>query len=210
MKHCLLVIAAVLALAIGVPASAQYMYLDVNGDGANTAADVLTASTTGVDVYLATDQALNNNSNLDGGTHAVTCAYGPYQLTINSYTIILTAPTGGVTYGAWTDNMGFTIDVGNGQAGNDKLIGWASSTIMPAGTYKLGHQALTVTGSPQLTFASSSSVSPTAMTSFGSQCVGIEFDNTMRYGFEWFSIGPTRTTIPVTETTWGKIKSLYH
>jgi hypothetical protein len=210
MKHGLLVLAAVLALAIGVPASAQYMFIDVNGDGVNTTADVLTPSTTGVDIYLMTNMALSDPNNYDSAVVPSTCNNGPYPLTINSYTIILTAPNGGVTYGAWHDNMNFTIDVGNGKAGNDDLIGWAAATILNPGTYKLGHLDLTVSGSNSyITFAAATSISPTAITSFGSQCIGLDFDNTMKYPQDWTSIGPTRSGIPVTETTWGKIKSLY-
>lgn len=210
MKHGLLVLAAVLALAIGVPASAQYMFIDVNGDGANTTADVLTPSTTGVDIYMNTNHSLSNINDFDSALTPATCQAGPYQLTINSYTIILTAPNGGVTYGAWHDNMGFPVNVGNGTAGNDDLIGWASSTILNPGTYKLGHLDLTVSGSNSyITFAASTSIDPTGITSFGSQCVGADFDNTMKYPQDWASIGPTRSGIPVTETTWGKIKSLY-
>ena len=210
MKHGLLVLAAVLALAIGVPASAQYMFIDVNGDGANTTADVLTASTTGVDIYMDTNHSLSNINDFDSALVPATCNSGAYPLTINSYTIILTAPNGGVTYGAWHDNMGFPVNVGNGTAGNDDLIGWASSTILNPGTYKLGHLDLTVSGSnAYITFAASTSIDPTGITSFGSQCVGLDFDNTMKYPQDWASIGPTRSGIPVTETTWGKIKNLY-
>ena len=50
MKHGLLALAAVIVLAIGAPASAQYMYIDVNGDGLNTSADVLSPSVTTVDI----------------------------------------------------------------------------------------------------------------------------------------------------------------
>jgi len=218
MKHGLLVLAAALALAISVPAQAQYMYLDVNDpanpsahDGVNTAADVLTATTTSVDVWLATNMSLNNPNDPNSGTTSATCPYGPEALTINSYQIILTAPNGGVTYGAWTDNMGFPIDVGNGQAGNDKVMGWASSSTLPPGTYKLGTLALSSTGgNAYLTFAVSTSATAGALTAFGSLCSGPpDFDNTMKYNGDWQSIGPTRTTIPVTATTWGKIKNLY-
>lgn len=211
MKHGLLVLAAFIALAIGVPASAQYMYIDVNGDGLNTATDVLTPSTTGVDIYLATNKKLTDPNNIDSPVIPTTCQTDPVELTINSYQIILTAPSGGVTYGAWTDNMGFTIPVGNAQGGNDMVIGWASATPQPAGTYKLGHLALGVSGSNvTLTFAITTSLAGDVFTCFGSLCGGIDFDNTPKYNGDWQSIGPTRSSIPVTETTWGKIKTLYN
>jgi len=209
MTHRLLVLAAFLALALGVPASAQYMYIDVNGDALNTNADVLTPSVTGVDVYLATNKSLSNTSDPNSALVTATCATDASPLTINSYQMILTAPSGGVTYGAWTDNMGFTIDLGNTSGGNDDVIGWASPTPQPAGTYKLGHLALTVVGNPVLTFAVSTTLSNAVFTAFGSQCGGQDFDNTLKYNTDWQSVGPTRIPIPVTATTWGKIKSLY-
>lgn len=210
MKHGLLVLAAFIALAIGVPASAQYMYIDVNGDGLNTNADVLTPSTTGVDIYLATNKSLSVPSDPNSALVDQTCKTDAGAMTINSYQLILTAPSGGITYGVWTDNMGFTIDVGSAQGGNDDVIGKASATSQPAGTYKLGHLALTVTGNPTLTFSATTSLSGAVFNCFGSQCGGLDFDNTLKYNTDWDSIGPTRSTIPVTETTWGKIKNLYN
>lgn len=210
MKHALPVLAALIALAFSAPVSAQYMYIDVNGDGLNTSADVLTPSVTGVDIYLATNKSLSDPSDPASALVDATCQTDVAELTINSYQMILTAPTGGVTYGAWTDNMGFTIPVSNTQGGNDNVIGWASPTSQPPGTYKLGHLALTVSGTPILTFAVSTTLSDQVFTSFGSQCGGHDFDNTLKYNTDWASIGPTWIPIPVTETTWGKIKTLYH
>lgn len=211
MKHGLLVLAAVLALAVAAPVSAQYMYIDVNGDGLNTTADVLGPTVTSVDIYLGTNKSLTDPNDINSPVIDITCPFGPDPLSINSYTIILTAPSGGVVYGAWTDNMTFTIDVGNAQAGNDKVIGWASASPQGPGLYKLGSLGVTITGNPVLTFAASTSISGTAITSFGSLCTGApDYDNTQVYQREWYSIGPTRSPIPVTETTWGTIKSLYH
>jgi len=209
MKHCLLVFAAVVALAIGVPASAQYMFIDVNGNGANGCPlannDVLTSSVTSVDVYLKTN--LNRNGS------AAVCPTGE-ALTINSYTFILSAPTGGVTYGTWTDAMGFTINAnpfpnGTGVAGNDVWVAKASGTPSAPGTYKLGTLAITVTGSPTLEIHTTSTIDGSAMTSFGSACPGQDFDNTMKLGSDWFDNCGTAATVPVTETTWGKIKANY-
>ena len=210
MKHGLLVLMAIVALVVAAPVSSQFMFIDVDGDGQNGSGDVLGPSTTSVDIWLATNREISDTNTDPWSTAAITCPYGPEQLTINSYTIILTAPAGGVTYGAWTDNMGFTIDVGNAQGGNDKLIGWASATPQSPGVYKLGSLALSVTGNPTLTFAETTSLSGVAITSFGSLCPGLDFDNTMILGRDWSDIGPTRSAIPVTETTWGTIKNLYH
>lgn len=201
MKLCLPIIITAVALALAPPASAQFMFVDVNGDGLNTGSDVLTPSTTSVDIWLATNQDKDGNP--------VSCLQGAYPLTINSYTFILTAPAGGVTYGTWTDNLGFTINVGNAQAGNDLWVGWATATPLPPGKYKLGTLALTVTGNATLDFLESTTLDVTAMTSFGSQCIGADFDNTMKYPQDWNQVAGTYAPIPVTETTWGKIKSMY-
>jgi hypothetical protein len=217
MKACLPVLAALITLAIGVPASAQYMWIDVNGDGINGCTtpgvtsddDFLTPATTSIDIYLSTDR--------NGNGSVASCPTG-YALTINSYTFVLTNGSGGVAYGAWTDAMGFSIAAG-GPALNttDYFIGRASATIQPAGTYKLGSLAVTVTGSPRLDILAHSSIDNTSQTSFGSACPGQDFNNTMRYGEnadlnppgDWNDVCGTVTPTPVAETSWGRIKKRY-
>lgn len=200
MKNCLLLCVAVLALAVGVPASAQYMYLDVNGDGVCTSEDVISGGTTSVDIWLST--------NLNGDGSDAFCPTGE-PLTVNSYTWILRS-SGGITYGSWVDAMGFTTPFATGAAGNDRWLGRGSGTIMDPGTYKLGTQNITVTaGSPVLSIVSNTSAAPSARTSFGSQCVGTLGDNTMRLLVEWNDVCGTATGTDVTKTTWGKIKDLY-
>ena len=209
MKHALLVLAGAVVLAVGVPASAQYMWLDTNGDGICNSSDVLAPSITSIDVYLAT------NRNGDGTT--ATCPTGE-ALTINSYTFVLSTGAGGVTYGAWTDAMGFSIAAGGPTSNStDYFIGRASATIQLPGTYKLGSLAVTVTGNPKLDILAHSTIDNTSQTSFGSRCEGQDFNNTMRYGEnvdqvppgDWNDVCGTFTPIPVSETTWGKIKKQY-
>ena len=211
MRSRLPLIVSLLALLIAAPASAQYMYFDVNGDGVNTTADVLGPSVTSVDVYVATDKSLSNPSDINSSLVAATCQAGPYAMDINGYNLIITAPSGGVTYGTWTDAMGFTIATGNGTAGNDAYVGWNSSgTYTAAGTHKLGTYTITVTGNPTLTLRVRNDGDPPGdNTDFGSECLGTNFDNTLYLGLDWLSVGPTRAPTPVTETTWGKIKALY-
>lgn len=201
MKHGLLALLAVGALAVAMPASAQYIYLDVNGDGACTTDDVLTPSVTSVDVWIDT----NNNAN---GSVAA-CSDGTSAMTINSYTFILTAPTGNVTYGAWTDLMGFTVNLGGAQAGNDFWLGRGSGTAQAPGNYKLGTLAVTVSATSQLQIASSTTIDPTAITSFGSLCPGNEGDNTLKLGSDFQDACGTAAGVPTQKTTWGKIKDLY-
>jgi hypothetical protein len=210
MKHCLLVFAAVVALAIGVPASAQYMWIDVNGDGQCTNADVLTPSVTSIDIWLSTDHKADGS--------LATCDTGDGNLTINSYTFVLSSGSGGVGYGAWSDNMNFPLAAGGPISNStDYFIGRASATIQNPGTYKLGSMAVTVTGSPTLSILTHSSVDGTSQTSFGTACSGQDFNNTYRYGEnvdqippgDWQDVCGTASGVPVSETTWGKIKKNY-
>jgi len=217
MRHCLLFLTAVVLLAIGVPASAQYMWIDVNGDGINGCTtpgnpaddDILNAGVTSIDIWLST------NLNMDGST--AVCPTGE-ELTINSYTFVLSSGTGGVAYNGWTDAMGFSIAAGGPSSNStDYFIGRASADIQNMGTYKLGSMAVTVTGTPNLAIVAHSSVDATSQTSFGSRCGGIDFNNTMRYGEnvdqippgDWNDVCGTVSGTPVSETTWGKIKKGY-
>ena len=217
MRQCLLVLTAVVALVMGAPAGAQYMWIDTNGDGINGCVtggdpsddDHLDPSVTSIDIWLSTDK--------DIGGNPVTCPSGE-DLTINSYTFVLSSGIGGVTYGNWTDAMGFNLAAG-GPASNatDYFIGLASATITPAGTYKLGSLAVTVTGNPYLFILPHSDVDNASQTSFGSQCSGQDLNNTMRYAEnenqippgDWNEACGVLASTPVSETTWGKIKKLY-
>jgi len=200
MKNCLLLCVAVLALVVGVPASAQYMYLDENGDGVCDSGDIIDNTTTSVDVWLST------NKNADGAD--VFCPTGE-DMSIFSYTFILRS-SGGVTFGTYVDAMGFGINLGSGQAGNDRWVGRGSGSALAPDLYKLGTQNITVAaGTPVLEIVTTTSGSASARTTFGSICPGTLGDNTLRLGVEWTDVCGTASGTPVTETTWGKIKALY-
>ncbi len=216
MKQSLLGFIAIVVLGISAPASAQYMWIDTNGDGINgcstpgvTDDDILSPVTTSIDIYLST------NRNKDGG--AAVCPSGE-ALTINSYTFVLSNGTGGVSYGQWTDAMGFSIAAGGPSLNTtDYFIGRAGATILPPGTYKLGSLAVNVTGAPRLDIITHSGIDATSQTSFGSACEGQDFNNTMRYGEnvdfvppgDWSDVCGTSSTDPVSETSWGQIKRQY-
>jgi hypothetical protein len=202
MKHALLLVAVLALVAIASPVHAQYMYIDVNGDGVSNASDdILQTSTTSVDVWIDTD------SNRNGST--ATCPTGE-NLTINSYEIILHVASGSLTYGAWTDLMSFGSNLGSAQGGGDFYVGKGASGGLAPGTYKLGSIALSgVAAGTVLSIASSTTASAAAHTSFGSQCQGADFDNTMKLGLDWNDADGTYSSTPVTQTTWGAIKALY-
>lgn len=175
--------ASALALAflvLPVAARAQYMYLDSNGDGVHTAADALNPSgTTQVDVWIRTDH------NRDGS--AATCVTGDGDLTINSYTFILHAENGTVGWGTVVNQVAeFDIPYALMSQGSDLHAGYASGNILPAGNYRLATVPITVaSGTPSVRFATSTFLGPNLITSFGSQCSGVDFDNTMKLGQEW-------------------------
>jgi len=223
MKKCLLFLAVVGLMAISAPAYAQYLFLDTNGDGKNSTntvnpahagglADILSSTVTSIDVYFVTDQ------NMDGtaASGAATCAPGE-TFQINSYEFILRqSGTGSVAYGAWTDNMGYAnggVLCGDNitcQGGGEIWVGKYKFTYDPPGRYKVGSLAVTVTGQPKLDFSPTSTLHSLAGTSFGSSCSGTQGDHTIRLGMDFCCADGTASPIPVTSTTWGKIKSLYH
>jgi hypothetical protein len=221
MKNCLLFLAVVAALMVGVPAHSQMMFLDVDGDGLSSEAgqggnDVLTPSTTSVDVYYVTD------TNPDGSTAVCNNAGTPdptFPLTIFGYEFIMVSSgTGSVAYGTWTDNTGFNIKTS--LCGSDPYctgggaiwIGWTGTTPFSPGKYKVGTLAVTVTGFAKLDFVPNyPSLNPNALTDFGTNCpgelglatymLGIDFPTANAYG--------TAAQVDVVPTTWGKIKDLY-
>ena len=204
MKKSLLLLGVIAALAIGAPAYSQYIYLDVNGDGVNTSSDALTSSSTNVDVYL------NTNSNKAGSP--VSCADGINPLDIGSYDIILHASgTGSVTYGTWTNSMtGYSVLNPPTTAGADFGVGFGSAgSFNPAGHFKLGSLAISVTGTPVLSFSTGAAGIPSPVTGFGSECSGSDNPNTITLGLDFFDNDGTRSPTPVNSTTWGKIKQLY-
>lgn len=213
MKSCLLILVAAAALCVGAPAYSQYIFLDANGDGLNhnsgigLPVDFLNSSVTSVDVYIVTDK------NRDGST-AVCSSAEPF--TINQYEFTLrVGGNGSVTYGTWADNMGFTfglVTCGNGTlctAGSDVWIGRGSLPQLAPGKYKLGTLGITVTGLPNLSFATTSTLNPDAQTAFGSNCDGQNFDSLIRLGLDFGDADGTEPNTPVTATTWGKIKAQY-
>ena len=200
-----------IALFLGLsaaPAAGQTLFLDVNGDGRSDGSDVLNPGVTSVDVYLDTSHAPDGSP--------VTCARTehpdhPEPLTINSYTFILgwePVGTGSLAYGAWTDNMGFTISVGGAQKGRDFWTGRAVPYYLAAGKHKLGTLGVTVTGTPVLQFLSSTPIDPVAITSFGSPCVGQDYDNTMKLGSDFLDARGTSTVDDAPRTAWRTIKDI--
>jgi hypothetical protein len=179
-RAAVLALGTALTLAFPLRSYAQYMYLDSNGDGIHTAADVLAPSgPTAVRVWLRTD------TNRDG-TPAV-CSTGE-ELTINSYEVIVRATNGTVAWDSLTNAIPeFTIDYGTMAAGSDAHVSFLSGVLLPPGTYHLANiQVSVVSGTPGIEIASSTPISPVYGTTFGSRCSGLDFDNTLKLGSDWF------------------------
>ncbi len=215
MKHGLLCIVAAAALLVGAPASGQFVFIDVTGDGLanctdedNLIDDALNPTITAVDIYFVTD------ANKDGSAAVCNSAE---PLTLSSYEFTLRySGSGSVVYNGWTDNLGFPfpiITAGDGTfaaAGEDCWVGRGGNPPgLAPGKHKLGTLSIAVTGSPILSFATSSTLDPNAQTAFGSACDGNQLDSTIRLGDDFQDNCPTDLPIPVHSTTWGKIKKTY-
>jgi hypothetical protein len=217
MKKCLLLLAVAAALTVSGPAYSQYFFVDTNGDALNSLnggvpvpgrpADVLGPTVTTMDVYVVTDK------NRDGSDAICNSAE---LFTINQYEFLLhTSGSGNVTFNTWTDNMGYTVELvlcGDGTictGGGDVWVGLGSGTQSPPGKYKLGTLGITVTGTPVVSFAPTSSLNANAQSAFGSACDGANFNSLIALYTDFFDSDGTEPTIPVNPTTWGKIKKLY-
>jgi SdrD B-like protein/flagellar hook capping protein FlgD len=180
--------------SIPIRADAQYLYLDLNGDGLNTSADVLNGLPVNASIYLRTDR------NRDGSS--TTCPSGPEPLSIGSLEFILHA-SAPVTWGALAAGglfRGATITDHNA---TDFYAGYFDSTdvFLPPGQYQVGTLAITPVapvGNPLLTFATSTSLSAHYLTSFGSQCRGLDDDYTLKLGREWHDAAGTFATLLAT------------
>ena len=170
-------------LTIVIPriAAAQYMYLDANGDGLSSSADLVNPSgSTTFDIWIRT------NTNRDGS--AATCVTEDGDLTINSYEFILHATGGTLSWSGFANHQpDFNVNLGHAESATDYHNGFGGGTILPPGTYRLASLTVTVTlGSPSIGFASATPLSGVFLTSFGSRCSGNDFDNTLKLGSDWF------------------------
>ncbi|HEU4725322.1 MAG TPA: FG-GAP-like repeat-containing protein [Candidatus Eisenbacteria bacterium] len=177
-------IAALLPLLIALaasPARAQYMYLDTNGDGVNSAADLIAASgATSVDVWLATDR------NKDGS--AAACATADGALTLAAYDIVLEAVDGEVT---WGDPVSARPEFGGVTSAYSTVtrarFGTLAGTPLAPGLYKLATIPVTpAAGTPSIRIPSPAASGDMIASSFVSNCSGNDFDGNLKLGLDWF------------------------
>jgi hypothetical protein len=207
MKRFLLLLGVAATLA-ATPAFAQYMYLDTNNDGVCNASDVLSSSTTSVDVWVDT--------NHDKFGNVLTCPDGANTFSLLGYELILSwSGSGSLTYGTFTNLMAGMNNLSQAAGGNDYYTTWVTLTAFPESSspFKVASIGVTVTGTPVLTLATSTSLAPVDRTSFGSLCTtvapGHEAENQWILGTDFFDVCGTSTLTPTTPTTWGAIKNLY-
>lgn len=203
---------AVAVAGLAPKASAQYMYLDANGNGVHDAGDKMNgnATPTTVDVYIDT------NHNRDGSD--ATCDSGPEALTMNSYVVEMAVVNGRATFSGFV-NQQPTMTTSFLEVSSDSTYknGFGQQSPIAAGIYKLCTVTITgQSGAPRIDIVDL--VEGTAdLTSFGGDCFGNDFDNTYKLvggsgiGTDWHDtdgLAPAVGT-PVTGMTWGKIKELY-
>jgi len=184
--HGLVVAFSFLLFPLAPRASAQYMFLDSNGDGVHTAADVLHGTgTTQVQIWLDT---LHRRD----GT-AVVCAEDGSPIGFgSSFTVIVRANGGTISC---TNPVSLQPLLTNplqiqGSA-TEYHIGYFGPAQVGSGLFDLARFSTTVvSGSPSLEIVPDATTlgSFPFMTQFGSPCSGIDFDNTMKLGREWFDV----------------------
>jgi hypothetical protein len=172
------VLSAALFAAVDT-ASAQYMYLDTNGDGIHTDADVIAPTgTTTVDVWIHTD------ANRDGSP--VTCASAGDSLDIMSYEFILHANDGTIAWGAFANNPPNSLPLGQVSDSVEFVSGYCFIVKSAPGLHRLATLSLQIgSGTPSLSIVADTPLSTIHFTSFGSACDSPDGDNTFFLGSEW-------------------------
>jgi hypothetical protein len=181
-------IALFLTALLAAPlAHAQYMYLDANGDGVHTAADVLpTSGAASVDVWLYSDHDRD-------GTGA-TCSTGNEPLDIFSYEFALRAVDGRVAFSNFVNHAALPTTLFAGGSTTEFYGVQFGILAMPAGLYRLASVSVAVTsGAPSLQIVTDAPtldrVAPSPpRTAFGSHCGGADFDNTILLGRDWSDV----------------------
>ena len=178
----LIPLCALFCMLLGASASAQYMFMDTNGDSVHTSADVMSpnGTQTSADIYVITNQ------NRNGSTAVCNNGLGT-NLTIYGYVVNLVASGGSVNYSGFTNAMpSFTIVAQPLLSDSTEFtVGYASGTPLDPGKYKLGTVTLTAnTGAVALNFAPMTSLGPYP-NAFGTDCPGTDFDNIYKLAVDW-------------------------
>jgi hypothetical protein len=133
-------------------------------------------ATTNVDVYITTD------TNRDGSPGECPSADG--ELTINSYVVNLVVSGGTASFANFVNQRAEmpTVLVPFASTSTQMEVGQGGGTINDPGKYHLFSVQITgQSGAPSIAFTPNLS----DFTSFGSQCSGNDFDNTLKFTSDW-------------------------
>ncbi|HTM01497.1 MAG TPA: putative Ig domain-containing protein [Candidatus Omnitrophota bacterium] len=186
-----LAITAAALLLVGAPSRAQYLWLDSNGDGVNTAADHLAANGTPTTV----DAWVNTSHNKDGSVASCDSGDPASALQIwNSYAIHLNVVGGTATFTSFVNRKTtFTIPCAAAGVGfltnNSTQMSTCQASGSPENNGGANLRMFTVTvtgtsGTPSLAFVPTNSLDLNP-TSFGTSCGGMDFDNTYKLGSDF-------------------------
>jgi hypothetical protein len=175
----LLALPLLASLTAAVPAAAQYIWIDTNGDGVNTSADVIAPSgATTLDLWLRTDQ------NADGTP--APCASNDGSLTLAGYQVVLRASNGTVSWGSITNQIANLSQLPFSSDGSELDFGYSGGSALPPGAYRLATVSATVAaGTPAIAFAAQGTLNDTYVTAFGSTCSGTDLDNVIKLGVDF-------------------------
>ncbi len=187
---------ALLLCSLAMPASAQYMYLDANGDGVNSAADSLNATgPTLLTIYLDTNHDRDGTLRSCNGHTGAPSAGGPINLF--GYTIVLKAVGGTVTWGAFTPLDPTYTPLGADLADSTDTQFTRmrpAQTFTAAGLLQLGTISVTSSsGTPGIVIGTSTQMDPFGFgTDFATQCEGSAYPNSYMLGTDWFDTDGVR------------------
>jgi uncharacterized protein (UPF0179 family) len=187
LKRLFTTILAVVAIAgFAQTASAQYMFMDVNGDGLyNPAVDKMNANgvATVADVYVVTNQNRDGSTAICDSDDDNGNPPGFTPLTINSYAFNLEAVNGTVTYSGYINRDPVNMPTPFGEINLDGIHyknGFGGLLTQNPGKYRLATLTITgQTGSPSITFVDQINGS-NDFTAFGTRCDGNGFDSTYK------------------------------
>ncbi|HET9251182.1 MAG TPA: PKD domain-containing protein [Candidatus Eisenbacteria bacterium] len=176
-----------LVLHLAVPASAQHLFLDTNGDGVNDSNDAVDPSgVTRIDIWLDTNHDADGSQafcNMDAAT----------PLTINSWEVVLQAVGGTIEWGPLDNELpisSVSACFADEADTTDPVWyhnGWGGHYILDPGRYHVGTLRVRVlTGNPAIAVRSHDPAQPNDLTSFGTKCLATQGDNTYRLGEDWW------------------------
>ncbi len=179
---------------IHVLGTSSYMYLDASGDGSHQAEEHLKdQGPTLLGIWLSTD--------LNKLGYPAECISHDGALSIISYEMILRATGGTVAWGPFTNNQpGMDVSFLEASSPTEYHNGFGGMELHPPGLYKVGELQVTVlSGNPRIDIVPSTVLSGGFTTSFGSNCFGTDYDNTLKLGTDWTEVdgvGPPGPDMP--------------